>query len=411
MSSFLRGSQTLGKSESLSLYESESESVHLIDQLVYADFRFIYEESKHLEYLEQNQSLYFPKGIPVFFTMKGQKVLSIGLSQMFKLAYKNSIHHGIRNISRNHLDPSCRDLSDLIFGYVNDSEGELGLKGRASFSHAVCLQSSPKTTSVETILNGPKASYYPNYIEQNEEKGKVERYKTFMDDDAKIRGWKRYPVRSDATPPVPDVAQGPAVRSRITAIVERVKFNGKMRFHNLRRFELGALLWVMEWGGNEELCHTIGMGKPFGYGKIRLRIKEEEVSIYPNDTRRECPDLVACKDEFISKMCEIVGPGWVDSEQIIQLMMMADENQAPGDSGLLAHMDLPQFARVKGPTQQDHHLALMPYRRTPAKNPYVSVEFEASVAQEWFTNNLSELVERDRSSEEQVLYGKGLATR
>jgi len=120
-------------------YDGSSSKVDVVDRADYADFKFIYQDSEHLDYLEQqHKASVFPKGIPVFFITKGDKVESLGLSQMYKLAYRHTVHDTIKNTNPGHLTQTDRDLAELIFGFTDDSDVEQSLKGRVSFSLAVC---------------------------------------------------------------------------------------------------------------------------------------------------------------------------------------------------------------------------------------------------------------------------------
>ncbi|MFC0215971.1 hypothetical protein ACFFK0_26585 [Paenibacillus chartarius] len=52
-------------------------------------------------------------------------------------------------------------------------------------------------------------------------------------------------------------------------------FHGKIHFTNLYEDELGLLLWALM---QEDHCyHQIGMGKPYGYGRVRVDAVKVEV--------------------------------------------------------------------------------------------------------------------------------------
>ena len=44
------------------------------------------------------------------------------------------------------------------------------------------------------ILGNPKPSFYPAYLKQADDLTDRDLYKTFLDADAELRGWKRYPA-------------------------------------------------------------------------------------------------------------------------------------------------------------------------------------------------------------------------
>ena len=90
-------------------------------------------------------------------------------------------------------------------------------------------------------------------------------------------------------------------------------FKGVVRFHNLRPVELGALLWALDFGGNKDCQHKIGMGKPLGLGRISLDIKCEGFN------SKEALD--AFEKYMVEKL-----PNWKNSDQIKELLAMANIN-------------------------------------------------------------------------------------
>jgi hypothetical protein len=93
--------------------------------------------------------------------------------------------------------PSGLDLRDSI----KSNEKLENLKGRVYIGHAFAEKDTAKPSDIHKkyILSAPKASYFPNYIEQYPDpNGRIpSNYHTFMHDSAVIRGYKRYPVRKD----------------------------------------------------------------------------------------------------------------------------------------------------------------------------------------------------------------------
>ena len=162
------------------------------------------------------------------------------------------------------------DLADCIFGVVDEDSS---LKGRVSFGHAFCTNGRPQVNSkgVRLVLSSPKASYYPIYIEQNGKNGKVVRYKTYNDDDGQIAGWKRYPTRNE----VWGITTGSDLLDTFLYPLDtNSHFTSKVRFFNLNTFELGALLSALTFHDNEKNAYyQLGQGKPFGYGKVRVKVQ------------------------------------------------------------------------------------------------------------------------------------------
>ena len=278
-----------------------------LDSNIFNDFKKVYfdnEESIDGQYWKKK----FLNGekIPIFYTEKNRKIIAIGLTQIFKLAYKKTLLEAIPQ----NLETKKLDLAQVIFGYVDK---ERALKSRVQFSHL-------KSTFIrfeqekEAILATPKPTYYPNYIEQTNIDGKkVNKYKTLMDKDAKISGYKRYPLHNSIKNSIISEEQE-NVKTKFKPLDRGSVFTGKIRFHNLKKAELGALLSALTFHGNDNYMHNIGMAKPLGYGKIKIDInfnlkhsKEEYLKAYEEEMNLFIED-------------------WIHTPQIQELFSMASEN-------------------------------------------------------------------------------------
>ena len=317
---------------------------------VWRAFRQVHEESKEWKYWRTA----FQQGrkVPVFYLEENGKIQAMGLAMMFRLPYRHSIHDAVKHTTPDHLADRGDDLPALLFGYADPDEGRESLKGRAWFSPAFAEGSPREQAQRPTVLNGPKPSYYPNYIQQSEHAqrhgrlGENERYRTLMDKDCRIRGFKRYPARPEARvqPLLPDQQSNKSVQTRLYPLPRGTRFTGRLVFHNLKPEELGALVWALTWGGNKKLRHSIGMGRPFGFGQVRIRIERHELR--PNDPDGGVPSLEECMARFEAAM-ERWKEGWKHTPQLRNLLAMADPEQArcaPG--GKLAHMRLSGNLRI-----------------------------------------------------------------
>ncbi|NLF17975.1 MAG: TIGR03986 family CRISPR-associated RAMP protein [Lentisphaerae bacterium] len=278
--------------------------------------------------------------VPVFVLIKEGKLHSMGLAMMYRFPYELSIHQAIDNTGGGvHRDGSRLDFAETLFGRVEDQDG---LRGRVAVETLLADGKPTALPVVTTVLNGPKPTYYPNYILQAEakrdENGQVPRdgYRTFMDKGAQIRGWKRYITQPDGkplTPPRPPAKQGGEenedVATSFRPLPAGTTFTGMVHIHNLRRQELGALLWAISWGGGKHLRHSLGMAKPYGYGSVSLKIVEAQ--IHPCDPGAGgSPDLADCQKAFEETMEAWIrgvdgrGQGWSESPQIQALRTMAN---------------------------------------------------------------------------------------
>lgn len=260
---------------------------------LYEDFCFIYKDSLDWKYWRKR----LEKGeeVPIFLRVEKGKLLHFGLSYLYKLPMRR-IHEALPEA---HRKQQSRDLAECIFGYTNPKES---LKGRVHFSHAFYDESKGSAQELneqEVYMGSPRPTYYPNYIRQEGSGGKVftkregqkEKpiYKTLLDGDARLRGWKRYPVRKDWDEEFECPKGQEENLNPFTALSEGSHFTAKVRFHNLRPVELGALLFALQLPAKHS-CHMLGFAKPYGYGRSRITVKE--LALRHQDTPNTGEELV-----------------------------------------------------------------------------------------------------------------------
>lgn len=260
-------------------------------------------------------------GIPVFWKEDADgQVESMGLSSMYRLAYKLSVHDALGNTSSGHQDMRIMDLAETMFGRVDELDS---VRGRINITSARATRYE-YGKSVNTVLGSPKSTYYPNYLIQNP--GNRE-YVTMFDDGAMLRGWKRYPIRDNTEGPVLDSDIGYKVRVDLKPVSKGADFSFRIHFHNLKPEELGALLWACEWGGDRELRHSLGMGKSLGFGACSLQAKVEH--IVANDPDNTCKTAEDYRTDFINLMTSSIAntessaPTFDETLQIKSLKAMA----------------------------------------------------------------------------------------
>lgn len=300
-------------------------------------------------------------GIPVFFHMDGGEVRSLGLAMMYKLAYTHSLRDAIRHTSDEHLiDPDrdhTPDLPDLIFGHLAGNTKN-GLRGRVSISLASLAPGEVVSTRWQDpcILNSPKPTYYPTYIRQD---GKDKSFRQLMEEHSELAGWKRYPVKPfNLQRPEGKAADNKNTQVRLETVEAGASFRCTLRFHNLRRVELGALLWSIDFGGRSELRHSLGMGKPFGLGQISLHLAGQRMRVNnPTEDVTGNPDqyLQACRSEFIDLMDLIMQSAsvrgtWEETDPITALFDYARPN-ASSQLSYLPNTDDFFVARKQGTKQ------------------------------------------------------------
>ncbi len=301
----------------------------------------------------------FTRGIPVFYLQEPNgHIRALGLAQMFKLAYRYTVGDMIDHTQPRHHDEESLDLADLIFGTAHSKDPSRSLKGRADFSAAVCTQPAPQELAPKAvILNSPKPTFYPNYVVQDVDHGTLKNraYHTYDGAGTEIRGWKRYPARPiDPLHLFPSLVEGKQrenrkVQVQLQPLAEGVEFTGRLRFHNLRPIELGALVWALTWNADPQLRHSVGLGKSLGLGQISVAITATDIRPNRRDPRAlPTPSWQDCMKTFVQHMdkqyrdaqMNPAPTGWLESEQLVQLLAMADPRQAPGLPGDLSHPHL-----------------------------------------------------------------------
>lgn len=296
--------------------------------------------------------------IPVFFLRVGEKT-RIGLAYMPRLAGDFSVAEMLAHANPEHLTGKGReakDMAECLFGTVGDLPEDCS-KGRVTFHHAVAQGNLRSRAYPPTILNGPKASYFPNYLKQRADskrwrlvgKGYATCIATQEHPKPELRGWKRYPARAGAE--IQSLTAEQEGNKKMQVILypleEDTKFTTRMSFHNLRPEEFGALCWALSWGGAEGLRHTIGMGKPFGFGQISISITGVDLS--PNHQDSVEPIWRECRDSFIVHMEQAAkrhGKIWRESPQIRTLFGMADPAKVGLFRGELRYMRLDPKKRI-----------------------------------------------------------------
>lgn len=280
--------------------------------------------------------------VPVFYLLDRNtgELRAFGLAMMFRLAYLLSVRDSVRNVQPLAFEPVGRgdrkpDLAETLFGYAGERKGEAAtqaLRGRVSVGTFVA-GTARELPPVTVVLAAPKASYYPNYVEQS---GTIpggqpdNAYKTFMDPDAVIRGWKRYRVlETVVTPPIPRDGKGnpldlERVGTTFQPLAPGVRFIGEIRVHNVKPEELGALTWALDFGGEKGCEHLLGLANALGYGRVRLRLLDSDCRTMEGERvdPRECVEAFTRAMEEACRNGRVPG-GWQGSPQITELLALA----------------------------------------------------------------------------------------
>ncbi len=275
-----------------------------ISSTVMSGFRQIHQDTKEWQFWQQNINT-LKHGVPVFYHTDGIKeslVRSLGLAMMYKLPYKNSIHDAVAHTNAQHVNDSHKaGMADLLFGYLDEQEGASSLRGRVQIGFGMWQGNQPLLQfSPEVVLSAPKPTYYPAYIYQDG-KDKNKGFNQLMQNHAKIAGWKRYQAKACEDYPRLEskVLQNKKVQVKLETLANDSQFQFKIRLHNIRPVELGALLWSLDFGESDKCYHTLGMGKPFGLGQVKLSLTDSQlVRNDGKDIEDETAWMAGCRIEF-----------------------------------------------------------------------------------------------------------------
>lgn len=253
-------------------------------------------------------------GDPLFYLLNPNGTLSFfGPTMMFRLPYNHEILRFIPEALR---EQNQTDLAEAVFGTTS-------CKGRVRFGDAQFmktddgqspfLQNGHAGSIILKILSSPKPTSFQNYLVQpippeshqnvNDKKRLLLHYEHPYRDNYSldirqghatikvptegtvIRGCKFYWKKSASLSSVgedlsaeefnlspdgiwtnaPDKPQQTVVRP----VQPGCRFKSRIHFENLTDLELGVLVAALKLK-NEDSRHNLGMGKPFGMGRIRI---------------------------------------------------------------------------------------------------------------------------------------------
>lgn len=195
---------------------------------------------------------------PVFYICYDQHVY-FGMSRMLRIGYRYSLSQGLpgSHCRMAQSDTIILDYPHAILGYAHP---DAAYRSRVDFG-ALHLQGVVKElTGIQTVLGGPKPSFYPAYVQGG---------KNYNEDDFQLRGHKLYWLKKTAKTAEPN-NQNKNVGTIMYPLDQGSTFCGVIRYRNLTADELGLLLWCIRL--DEGCYHSLGMGKPYGYGRMKVTI-------------------------------------------------------------------------------------------------------------------------------------------
>lgn len=203
---------------------------------------------------------------PVFYIELPQSVhgmsesstrLYFGFTPRLRLFYDHTIKDGY------HQSLQDFDYAMSLFGMTRKSQNgfNVSYKSKTSFSDAVVCGDSKEMHEQQIILAEPKATSYQDYLKQ------ADGSTTYNSDEFELRGVKQYWLRNE-TIPSERAGKSEKIYTHLCPLDKGACFDGKVRFENLTRAELGLLLWSIKLQRNSWM--NIGKAKAYGYGAISV---------------------------------------------------------------------------------------------------------------------------------------------
>lgn len=314
------------------------------------DFKFINRDGKGESQELKDWSFWkgeIENGIPVFFRVKETKgakeVLDFGLSFSYKQPAKYTTKDLLPKYSER------MDLAEAIFGSIAKNTEN---KGRVFIGHAFCINNNPKLKDkVKVTLGSPKSSFTPFYLKQYGKDGKTNKFNTY-NTGGELRGFKKYPIKNKI---YSHEGESEKMQSYFIPLDKGNEFIAKIRFHNLRPIELGALLSAITLNDTNNTFHNLGYAKPLGYGQIKIsNVKLQGVS----------NDRLFYSKIFQVEMLARYGSLW--TQRINELITMSS-TPASNLEIELEYNDLEDFQKIKdsGEYLQDYTSYGMNYNYSP----------------------------------------------
>jgi len=277
--------------------------------------------------IKGNSGLKVKQLIYVEWEVDTHRVVSFGHHFRYRWAYNASVRRTHEEKLRECLTPNpCEQVKEsevtdsapekltgarLLFGYVRSDENPIGkgvferMAGRIAINHAIS-QGIPEFLGEEKkgycvplkILGSPKPSAWEFYLQQDTRKP-VATYGDIPEDaGGELAGRKFYghQIADDANDANAEKisierirAADESARTSEQAAIARfickagTQFRFTIRFSDLREWELGALLAVLEpkrlAGNAGEYGHKLGLGRPIGMGSVQIKVDHIELEV------------------------------------------------------------------------------------------------------------------------------------
>jgi hypothetical protein len=345
-------------------------------------------------------------GIPVFAREDKQgKIIALGLAKMPRKLYDLSTQQVISNTQKLSQSKHTFDFTELMFGTLRDHG--FSLKSRVIFSDAECASNKGLYLSSPMILGAPKSSYLAAYIEQHADKSNTvaNQFKQY-EKGSQIKGWKRYPTQSEFNSIIPrDLQNKIDVQSQMELIKPKSLFKGKLVFHNLKKEELGALLWVLQFkdSSGNKYQHGLGHGKPLGAGAVQfddliLNLRANQI----NDEEMITTEILS--DYFCEHMNQNYPDNsdnsWQNSAQLKHMFAFGDRDDNNGKNLTYMPLNSPKDSSQMSYTESNKGRAKKSLPNWQSRNELLSrsESVEQNAPTSFAKGRLSDLIKSDKDS-------------
>lgn len=262
-----------------------------LDREVFATFKRQMTDSQKKRWNEERCAR--GDGHPVFYRREdgSGKIAELGLCRYFRLKYAMSPYALAQS-------SVSRDFAEQLFGRAGDTGS---IKGRIAVEPAFVQGGEYRKEGCRVILGTPHPTCLAHYL--NQDRSRIKRLsKGNIDPESlaayrkgeRLRGWKMYWHHDvDESQWLVEGKEPPSkkVLSVLHPLDAGAGADVKIRIDRLTDPELGAVLEALSLASGEHAL-KLGMGKPLGFGSVRLKLVRAEVE----DVRKRYASLVGRMD-------------------------------------------------------------------------------------------------------------------
>ena len=328
---------------------------------------------------------------PVFYIELrdgADKKLYFGFTPHLRLFYDKEIFDGLSKAQKD----GGLDYCKALFGFTSNADldeqesnsGKGSYRSRLSFQDAVIDQEKLEKEKTTVVLGEPKPTSYLDYLIGTDGVSAAA-YR----DEFELRGMKQYWLHENSFDG--KMGNNKEVGTDFYPYPIGTSFTGQIRFTNLSEEELGMLLWSLLLEKDSQ--QNIGKGKPYGYGRSVIALKQLKVlnheALYNSDSICLEPyeDQKSRNEEYINKakddIRKFIGKDIMEYEPIRDFLWMKNYEMKPKEDKI-RYMSIDRIDR-----------------ETPS-------EYQARVAKQAMLDTVGVVLEKEEKKEKpQNHYGNG----